>query len=62
MDDVFYSEFGNPKQKWQGLDKNKLRQLLQVGIVADPGKKFKEPLYDFRKILDLFKERYKPTV
>jgi len=31
-------------------------------MLPDPKKERKEPLYDFMKVLDLFKKRYKPYV
>lgn len=40
----------------------KLKLMLSVGQVSDPKGDFPEPMYDFMKVLSLFKERYKPVV
>jgi hypothetical protein len=41
------------------LSDEKLRMVLSAGQVSDHTRTMTEPLYDFVKLLDLFKERYK---
>ncbi len=40
----------------------KLKLVLSVGLVPDLKKEMIEPLYDYMKILNLFKDKYKPIV
>ena len=47
------------KDKRLLLSDEKLHFVFSPGQVPDPAKSMEEPLYDFIKILDLFKERYK---
>lgn len=56
LSDVIYSKF--PK----GVPDAKLKQVLSVGKIPDHNASGAEPLYAFMKIMDLFKERYKPVV
>lgn len=62
LDDVLYAEYGDKGKRWTGIGDEKVKQVLSVGLVPDPGRQLITPLYDFMKILDLFKARYKPVV
>ena len=39
-----------------------MKLVLSVGLVPDLKKDMIEPLYDYMKILNLFKDKYKPIV
>ena len=57
LSDVLYTKFGK-----KGVSDAKLKQVLSVGSIPDHTRSLQEPLYAYMKIMDLFKERYKPVV
>ena len=59
LSDVIYHQFTSKGYK---VSDPKLKIVLNVGLVPDLKKEMKEPLYDYMKILSLFKEKYKPIV
>jgi len=44
------------------LSDEKLKFVLSIGLIPDHTKSMTEQLYDFVKILEVFKERYKTKV
>ena len=61
LDHVLYQELVG-KGHGEAISDAKLKLMLSVGQVSDPKGDFREPMYDFMKVLALFKERYKPVV
>ena len=59
LDSIMYEEF---TKKGQSVSDAKLKVVLAPGQIPDPKKEVPEPRYDYAKILELFKKRYKPVV
>jgi hypothetical protein len=59
LSDVVYHSF---TRKGYNVSDPKLKLVLSVGLVPDLKKEMIEPLYDYMKILNLFKDKYKPIV
>ena len=65
MYDLLCNEIGTNKgmsDKKLKVSDGKLKFVLSAGQVPDPKKEHPEPLYDYQKLLDLMKERYKTAV
>lgn len=60
LKDCLYAEFKSKKLPIPS--DTKLRHVLKVGQVQDFKNVWPEPMFDFMKIITLFKERYKPIV
>jgi len=59
LDELIYAEFTS---KNMPISDGKLKMVLNCCAVPDPNKSLKEPLFDFSKMMDLFKKRYQPKV
>ena len=59
--DLLYQEFTKVKNGPK-LSDEKIKLVMQPGLLPDPTKERTEALYDFMKVLDLFKKRHKSYV